>query len=128
MIDNEQMREVFALRAELARVTAERDALRAVAERARGLVDELDAPLVDEVGGFVPPAPIDRVTVALARCAVEDCACNCRWGQHGGRNCSHVRAVRLAWQLRRAAVAAARAAAEAEPADVAAVAQNGAAA
>mgnify|MGYP003375942089 CR=1 FL=1 len=51
-----------------------------------------------------------RVTVALARCAVEDCACNCRWGQHGGRNCSHVRAVRLAWQLRRAAVAAARAA------------------
>ena len=39
-----------------------------------------------------------RVTVARAACRVEDCACNCRWGQHGGRNCSHVRAVRLAWQ------------------------------
>lgn len=65
-----------------------------------------------------------RVTVARARCAVEDCACNCRWGQHGGRNCSHVRAVRLAWQLRRVAYAAAHAA----PADVAAAAQNGAAA
>ena len=32
MIDNEQMRVVFALRAELARVTAERDALRAIVE------------------------------------------------------------------------------------------------
>jgi len=39
-----------------------------------------------------------RVTVARAACRVEDCGCNCRWGQHGGRNCSHVRAVRLAWQ------------------------------
>jgi len=44
-----------------------------------------------------------RVTVARAACRVEDCACNCRWGQHGGRACSHVRAVRLAWQ--RAALA-----------------------
>ena len=39
-----------------------------------------------------------RVTVERAACRVEDCRCNCRWGQHGGRNCSHVRAVRLAWQ------------------------------
>lgn len=56
-----------------------------------------------------------RVTVQRAACRVADCACNCRWGQHGGRNCSHVRAVRLAWQLRRAAVVAARAAAAAAP-------------
>lgn len=39
-----------------------------------------------------------RVTVERAACRVEDCRCNCRWGQHGGRACSHVRAVRLAWQ------------------------------
>lgn len=39
-----------------------------------------------------------RVTVARAACRLEDCACNCRWAQHGGRACSHVRAVRLAWQ------------------------------
>lgn len=42
----------------------------AVAERARLAVDELDAPLVDEVGGFVPPAPIERVTVALVTALV----------------------------------------------------------
>jgi len=65
-----------------------------------------------------------RVTVARGRCAVEDCACNCRWGQHGGRNCSHVRAVRLTWQLRRAAYVAAHAA----PASSGAAAQTGAAA
>lgn len=51
-----------------------------------------------------------RVTVARAECAVDDCQCNCRWAQHGGSNCSHVRAVRLTWQLRRAAFYAARAA------------------
>ncbi|MFN8560008.1 MAG: SWIM zinc finger family protein [Dehalococcoidia bacterium] len=38
-----------------------------------------------------------RVTVERAACRVEDCRCNCRWGQHGGGACSHVRAVRLAW-------------------------------
>lgn len=42
----------------------------AAAERARLAVDELDAPLVDEVGGFVPPAPIARVTVALVTALV----------------------------------------------------------
>lgn len=42
----------------------------AAAERARLAVDELDAPLVDEVGGFVPPAPIERVTVALVTALV----------------------------------------------------------
>lgn len=47
-----------------------------------------------------------RVTVARAACRVEDCACNCRWGQHGGRACSHVRAVRLAWRRAAAAYAA----------------------
>lgn len=51
-----------------------------------------------------------RVTVARAACRVEDCACNCRWGQHGGRACSHVRAVRLAWRRAAAAYAARRAA------------------
>jgi hypothetical protein len=44
-----------------------------------------------------------RVTVARAACRVEDCACSCRWAQFGGRSCSHVRAVRLAWH--RAAIA-----------------------
>lgn len=42
----------------------------AAAERARLAVDEHDAPLVDEVGGFVPPAPIERVTVALVTALV----------------------------------------------------------
>lgn len=44
-----------------------------------------------------------RVTVARAACRLEDCACSCRWSQYGGRSCSHVRAVRLAWH--RAAIA-----------------------
>lgn len=77
-----------------------------------------------------------RVTVRRAACRLEDCACSCRWAQHGGRACSHVRAVRLAWQRaaldyskrQRAALVAAAAAAPILEADASAPTRQGTAA